>query len=252
MSDPENPPGFLLQNGAREDLLLLCDHAGSRIPPEFNQLGLDAAALARHIAWDPGALGVARRLASRFDAPLYGCLDSRLLADPNRSPGHPDLILVQSDGVFVPGNELLDAAARAERVARFHQPYHDALAAAVAERLARGIRPFLLSIHSFEPVWAGVPRPWPVGVLWKTLQPIAERVAQALERQVGPVGRNQPYDGRVALGHTLETHAIAHGLPHLLIELRNDGIADQAGQQRWAQRLAGALGVALPEHFAAR
>jgi predicted N-formylglutamate amidohydrolase len=193
---------------------------------------------------------VARALASHFGAPLYGCLDSRLLADPNRAPDHPDLILAQSDGVFVPGNEQLDARAHAVRVERFHAPYHAALRAVVEHRLACGVRPFLLSIHSFEPSYAGVPRPWPVGVLWKTAEALAERLATALEQQGEEVGRNQPYDGRVALGYTLETHAIARELPHVLVEVRNDGIDTETGQQRWGALLAQALSTALPETFA--
>ncbi|MCK7594993.1 N-formylglutamate amidohydrolase [Pseudomarimonas salicorniae] len=242
-----SPSPYLLQPGRRHDLMLLCDHAGNQVPDDLDGLGLDARELARHIGWDLGALAVARILAERFDAPLWGCLDSRLLADPNRSPDHPDLILAQSEGTFVPGNERLPQPAREARIARFHRPYHDALEQAVEERLGRGARPFLLSIHSFEPVYAGLPRPWPVGVLWKKSDALARRVVAALERRVDPVGCNEPYDGRVALGHTLETHAIPRGLPQLLIEIRNDGIADAAGQQHWAKLIGAALEAALPE-----
>ena len=246
MAQIDSTSPYLLHSGDHPSLLLLCDHAGNRVPAELAGLGMDQGALRRHIAWDPGALGVALALARRLDAPLLGCLDSRLLADPNRAPDHPELILAQSDGVFVPANERLDEAAREARLERFHRPYHAAIAAAVAARRQAGLQPFLLSIHSFEPVFAGVPRPWPVGVLWKQDERFAAPLIAALEQEVMPVGNNQPYDGRVALGHTLEAHAIAHGLPHLLVEIRNDGILDAAGQALWADRLFIALHGALP------
>lgn len=232
---------YLIRRGRERRLLVLCDHAGNRIPPALNGLGLDPLQRQRHIAWDPGALDVAHALAEAFDCDLLACQDSRLLADPNRAPDHPDLILAQSDDIFVPGNECLDGAEREARLARFHRPYHAAIEAELIEREREGVAPFLLSVHSFEPVFAGVPRPWPVGVLWKEDDRLARLLHTALERQVSPVGLNQPYDGRAALGYTLETHAIGRGLDHLLVELRNDGLQDAAGCRHWADVLHQAL-----------
>ncbi len=244
MNGPPQSP-YLLRRGRQRRLLLLCDHAGNRVPQELDGLGLDPAQRQRHIAWDPGALGVARRLAEAFDCDLMACMDSRLLADPNRAPEHADLILAQSDGIFVPGNECLDGDARAARLARFHTPYHAAIAAELDARRAAGAEPFLLSIHSFEPVFAGIKRPWPVGVLWKVDDRLARQLCEQLARHTAPVGLNQPYDGRAAIGYTLDTHAIGRGLPHLLIELRNDGLRDAAARAQWASVLSQALAPVL-------
>ena len=42
--------------------VLVCDHASNRIPERLGTLGLEPDLLADHIAWDPGAAEVARRL----------------------------------------------------------------------------------------------------------------------------------------------------------------------------------------------
>lgn len=236
---------YLLRRGRQRGLLLLCDHAGHAMPPELGRLGLDPRQVQRHIAWDPGALGVASELARIFDCDLLACLDSRLLADPNRAPQHPDLILAESDGIVVPGNAGLDQHARAARIARFHAPYHAAIGAELDAREAEGVEPFLLAVHSFEPSFAGQRRPWPVGVLWKDDPRLARALCDRLEQQVRPVGFNQPYDGHVVLGYTLEHHAIGRGLAQLLIEVRNDELDDHGGQLGWARRLADALGPLL-------
>ena len=238
----ETPPPWLVHHpGRRADVLVLCDHAGNQIPAQLNQLGLDADQTQGHIAWDPGALAVAERVAARLQAELLGWRLSRLVADPNRAPDHADLILVRSDDTFVPGNETLSDAQRTQRLDEFHRPYHQIIEAAVARRLAAGLRPLLISIHSFEPVLVGVPRPWPIGVLWKLAREPVAGVINALAAQGLEVGDNQPYDGRVALGYTLEQHAIRHGLPHIPIELRNDLIRSEPSADAWAERIITAL-----------
>jgi predicted N-formylglutamate amidohydrolase len=44
--------------------VILCDHASNRIPEEYRSFGFATGALATHIAWDPGALAVARMLSA--------------------------------------------------------------------------------------------------------------------------------------------------------------------------------------------
>jgi predicted N-formylglutamate amidohydrolase len=51
------------------------------------------------------------------------------------------------------------------------------------------------------------------------------------------VGDQQPYSGKL-LNATMNRHAEAAGRPYLGIEIRQDQIADQAGQAEWAERLA--------------
>ena len=230
-----------VQAGTHPGLLVVCDHASNAVPPELDDLGLSAEHLRRHIAWDIGALGVAQALASRFDAELIHCGTSRIAIDANRAPDSPDLILDRSDGVHVPGNQHLRPAERQRRLGHYFRPYHDQIRQSLDQRIARGERPLVLAIHSFEPVMAGIARPWPIGVLWKLAREPFEPLFAALQAMNIEVGDNQPYDGRFAMGYTLEHHAIGRGLPHAMIELRNNEIADPGRQQRWATQLADAL-----------
>lgn len=221
--------------GGRRDLLVICDHARASIPAAYHDLGLGAEALARHIAYDLGALGVARRLARALDAPLIAHRYSRLLIDPNRAPGDPTLILERSDGTEVPGNRALSVAERAARLARFHTPYHAAIAARLDRLQAVGIRPLLVSIHSFTPVLSGQPRPWEVGLVWQRDTTLARRAIAVLRALGVRVGDNQPYDGHHAMGYTLEHHGRDRALPHLMFELRQDLLDRAVAQRRWAE-----------------
>src|SRR5690606_10422648 len=89
--------------------VLVCDHASNHMPAAFQRLGLDAAELDRHIAWDPGALPVSQRLSVALDAPLVAAGLSRLLIDCNRPLDAPDLIPEISETTAIPGNAALDA-----------------------------------------------------------------------------------------------------------------------------------------------
>jgi predicted N-formylglutamate amidohydrolase len=213
------------------DVLLLCDHA-SNVVPEGIDLGINAELLDLHIAVDIGAGPLTRALAARLDAPAILAAVSRLVIDLHREPDHDRLIPIESDGHAVPGNHVAD---RADRVRRFHEPYHAALAALIDRT-----RPHLLvSIHSFTPRLesGGEARPWQVGILYNN-DGRAARIAIDLLRAEGfETGDNEPYSGRL-LNATLNRHGEGRGLPYLAIEMRNDLIADEAGVARWADILA--------------
>jgi predicted N-formylglutamate amidohydrolase len=219
-------------------LILLCDHASNRIPAEYGDLGLDASQFERHIAYDIGAASLTRGLAGRLGATAVLSCFSRLLIDPNRGMDDPTLIMRLSDGAVVPGNRGVDADERALRIARFHQPYHHAIAAAVAETKAQGHVPFLVSIHSFTPVWRGWQRPWHVGILWDRDEQVARAMIRGFLAQGDlVVGDNEPYHGALE-GDTLNTHGTEAGLPHALIEVRQDLIAAKTGVDEWVERVA--------------
>jgi predicted N-formylglutamate amidohydrolase len=55
------------------------------------------------------------------------------------------------------------------------------------------------------------------------------------------VGDNQPYAIEDASDYTLPIHGEARGIAHVGIEIRQDLIADEAGQKTWAGRLASLL-----------
>jgi predicted N-formylglutamate amidohydrolase len=240
-------------------LLLLCDHASNRVPPEYGTLGLPTAELERHIAYDIGAAALTRELAARLDAPAVLSCFSRLLIDPNRGADDPTLIMRLSDGAVIPGNAGVDAAERERRLARFFRPYHARIAEALDDMLRSGRTPAILSIHSYTPVWKGTPRPWHAGVLWDRDPRLAVPLIEALRAEAGMhIGDNEPYDGALK-NDTMYLHATSRGLPHALIEVRNDLISTPAGVTEWADRLERIVALILRnpaldavEHFGSK
>jgi predicted N-formylglutamate amidohydrolase len=235
----EDPPPFESLSGAPDArIVLLCDHASNRLPAAYRDLGLPASEFHRHIAFDIGAAALTRRLAGALDAPALLTSFSRLLIDPNRGEDDPTLIMRLSDGAVVPGNARVDAAEREERIARYHRPYHRAVDALLDTRLAAGAVPQIVSIHSFTPLWKGRPRPWHAGILWGSDPRFARRLIDSLAADPTLViGDNEPYSGALR-GDTLDRHGIGRGIPHVLIEIRQDLIGDAGGVSEWAARLA--------------
>ncbi len=223
------------QGGGRA--MLVCDHAANRVPRQLGSLGLDAAQLADHIAWDPGAAEVARRLSAHLNAPLVLSGYSRLVIDCNRPLGHPQSIAELSAGVPIPGNLGISAAERERRGATLFQPYHDAIAGLLAERRQRPT--LLLSIHSFTPVLNGQQRPWQVGISHWQDRRLADGLIQALTRDPElTVGDNAPYPIEASIDYTLIRCVEGFALPGVMIEIRQDEIHTLAGAARWAARLA--------------
>jgi predicted N-formylglutamate amidohydrolase len=221
--------------------LVLCDHASNAIPAELAGLGLAAAQLERHIAYDIGAAWVSRQLARRLGCPALLSTFSRLLIDPNRGLDDPTLVMRLSDGAIVPGNARLDEAGVSERISRYYEPYDDAIGAAVASGIRHGLPPAIISIHSFTPVWKGALRPWHIGLLWDRDDRLVAPLFASLRADPALViGDNEPYAGWLK-GDTIDRHAISHGLPNVLVELRQDLIDSEDKACAWADRLAGML-----------
>ena len=240
------PFEFIPGRGTGSGLIFICDHASNRLPQEYGTLGLDAGLLSTHIASDIGAGDVTRALAARFDAPAVLARWSRLLADLNRGEDDPTLVMKLSDGSIVSGNRNADAAETARRIARFHAPYHARIAQEIATMSLRGRVPVLVSMHSFTPLWKGFARPWEVGVLWDRDARLARPLIAALMRAGFRVGDNEPYSGELE-NDCLYRHGTMNGLPHVLIEIRQDLIADPASAQAFADRLAPIIETALAE-----
>jgi predicted N-formylglutamate amidohydrolase len=245
----EDPPPVEACHGeGRAPVLLTCDHARFAIPRRLEGLGLPPGAVRQHIGWDIGAAAVTRRLALALDAPALLSGYSRLVVDCNRDPGDPTSIPEVSDGIAVPGNRDLSAPSRALRVEACFRPYHAAIAARLGAFLATGRVPALISIHSFTPVMNGVARPWHVGILWDKDPRLPVPLLRALAADPAlVVGDNQPYSAREPAGYTVRHHAVAHGLPHVAVELRQDLVATEAGAEAWAARLAAALAPILAD-----
>jgi predicted N-formylglutamate amidohydrolase len=245
-------PVEVVRPDGEPSLILLCDHASNAIPPEIGCLGLDPADMQRHIAWDVGARGLTLALSDLFEAPAILARFSRLVIDPNRGEDDPTLIMRLYDGSVIPGNRAVGDAERESRLAAYHRPYHEMIAAAIDRSLAQGVTPRLVSIHSFTPQLRGrAPRPWHVGVLWDRDDRLAAPLISALHAEDElVVGDNEPYSGHLE-GDCLWRHGTLRGLPHVLIEVRNDLIGDIEGQQAWAallgRRLAEALDLEIAE-----
>ena len=77
----EDPPVIAVNLDGRSEFVLLCEHAGRRIPKRLGTLGLPESELVRHIAWDIGAEQVSRSLSEKLDAPLVMQRYSRLVYD---------------------------------------------------------------------------------------------------------------------------------------------------------------------------
>ena len=228
--------------------LIVCDHASNDMPAEFGGLGLEAADLARHIAWDPGALGVSRRMSKNLDAPLVYSNASRLLIDCNRPLNAPDLIASISESTIIPGNADLSQFKRQERIDRFYTPFHDAIEDTVKPRLFRGQRPGFIAVHSFNPVYRGVQRPWEIGIIHDEDSDWALAMVKRIRAQTNfTVGVNEPYSPKDRVYFTHERHARSRGLPAVMIEVRNDEIANEKQQAYWGDLLSGVAEEAFRE-----
>jgi len=244
---PDEQAFELIPGPADSPVLFLCDHASNAVPAAYGDLGLDAAQLQRHIAYDIGAAELTRMLAAEFKAPAVLGRWTRLLIDLNRGPDDPTIVMRLSDGALIPGNARADEAEFQRRIALFHAPYHAALTTAIDAALAAGVSPTLVSMHSFTPAWRGMPRPWHVGVLWDRDARLARPLLAAFEAEGDlVVGDNEPYHGALE-GDTMWTHGTMRGLPHALIEVRQDLIGDAACVQRMAGIVARALRRALAD-----
>jgi predicted N-formylglutamate amidohydrolase len=251
--DADEPSPVLEENleGA-SDFVIVVDHAGKRLPRRVGDLGLPAAELGRHIAWDLGALGLARLLAARLDAPLVAQAYSRLVIDCNRDPGVATSIPVIGEWIEIPGNIGLSATARAARRAAIFEPYHRRIRALLDARLAAGRRTILIAQHSMTDVFKGVRRAMHAAVLYNRDRRFAGLVLAALRRVPDLViGDNEPYFVSDETDYTIPRHAEARGLPHVEIEVRQDLLGDATGQARWAALLAAALEESQHRFFAA-
>ncbi|MGG7565811.1 N-formylglutamate amidohydrolase [Rhodovulum sp. DZ06] len=252
---PSMPAYEIANEDGDPALLLLCDHASNAVPREVNggDLGLPPEDMARHIAYDVGARGLTLKLAQRLNAPAALSTFSRLVIDPNRGEDDPTLVMRLYDGSVIPANRHATGQEVAARLGAWHRPYHGAIRTMITraqERLEGASyaspRPAIISIHSYTPQLKNrPPRPWHAGVLWDEDARIAGPLIELLRDEPGlVVGDNEPYTGHLQ-GDTMWEHGTKRGLPHALIEVRNDLIADDAGQERWADILARAIPAAI-------
>ncbi|WP_235429736.1 N-formylglutamate amidohydrolase [Xanthomonas sp. GPE 39] len=249
---PDDPDVFTIHRPqGSSPFLLLADHAGQAVPRASANLGLPQHELDRHIGWDIGIAGVTRALSTLLDAWAIEQTYSRLLIDCNRPLTSPTLIAETSDGTVVPANAGLSVAQRQQRITAVHAPYHARIAAELDARRTNARPTMLVMMHSFTPIMNGVSRPWHAGVLYHH----DTRFAHALLRALGEadellVGDNAPYTVSDSSDYAVPVHGEGRGLLHAELEIRQDLIADNTGQQAWAHRLAKILTTLQPQLLA--
>ncbi len=237
-SDPA-PFGVENPDGA-SPILFVSDHAGRAIPAKLGTLGLGEDELSRHIGYDIGIYEVTRRLAHVLDATYIFQPYSRLVIDCNRRPGSPQSVMARSDGTMVPGNLDLSAAQIAARVNEIFWPYQRRIEAEIARRAASGRPGVIVAMHSCTDRLraGGEPRPWQISVIayseWRFATPL---IAMLRAEPSLCVGVNQPYTVDMQSDYTVPVHAEGNRIPYAEIEIRQDLIGEEAGQQAWAERL---------------
>ena len=228
-------------------IVLVCEHASNHIPAAWGDLGLTPDQRRAHIAWDPGALGLARGLSRRLDAVLVHATVSRLVYDCNRPPDMPGAMPPRSELHDIPGNAAISADERLHRTTAVYLPFHDALHGLISRRMARGLRPVIVTIHSFTPVYFGKPRSVEFGIIHDADPAYAHAVLAAAKTTRLRAELNQPYSAADGVTHTLRVVATPYGLPNVMLEVRNDLIADAKAAAAMAETLAPVLNMGLIE-----
>src|SRR5882724_855050 len=233
------PPVLEHNAESRSPFLLTCDHYGQLLPQALGDLGLPASELARHIAWDIGIAGVAEALSKHLDAHLIAQRYSRLVIDCNRPPQAAGSIPRISEATVIPGNEGLARDAMETRRRQVFDPYHRRIAEVIDRRLRDGVPTVLVSLHSFTSVYARIARPWHIGTLYHRDTRLPPLLLKLLREEPDlVVGDNEPYAVTDETDYTIPVHGEARGLMNSGIEIRQDLIADEDGQKKWAERLA--------------
>ena len=234
--DGEESPLIAVNERGRSPVVLICEHASNRLPQKLGNLGLADSEFQRHIAWDIGAESVARRLSRLMDAPLLLQRYSRLAYDCNRPPESPDAIPEVSEVTAIPGNRQLSPEDRLARIRDIYRPFHEGISAFLDRRTAHGLSSVLVSIHSFTAIYKGKPRSVELGILHDRDTSLSSRLIKAFPNVDARL--NEPYGPKDGVLHTLNLHGFVRGLPHAMIEIRNELVATARGQDEWAQRLS--------------
>jgi predicted N-formylglutamate amidohydrolase len=230
---------------ADSGVVLVCEHASFVLPASAGNLGLSGEALSSHIAWDPGALAVARLLAGKLDGALIHQRFSRLIYDCNRPPESPAAMPEKSEIYEIPGNRELSPAERYARTAALYVPFHDRVTEEIVRLRSRGRRPVIVTVHSFTPVYFGKVRDVEIGILHDVDSRLADAMLHAAHGGPYRVERNSPYGPEDGVTHSLRLHAIPYGHPNVMIEVRNDLISDSVGQEIMADYLAAVIAKAV-------
>jgi predicted N-formylglutamate amidohydrolase len=177
--------------------------------------------------------------------PAIGGGVSRLVIDLNRPVVDPTLIRREAGGVPLPWNARVRPAEVERRMIDWHLPYHDAIDRAILRQVTRGVRPLLLAVHSFTPVYEGRRRDFDMGVLFDRSRPPAHLLMRGLRRERFEVRDNEPYSGLAGMMYSIHRHGTHHDLPCLEIEMNQELFRDRGAAARLAPQIARALAPVL-------
>lgn len=240
MLNENDPAPVLLHNhDATGPVLFTCEHAGRATPSILGDMGVSEADWERHIAWDVGAQALAELLADRMGCRLISQRYSRLVIDCNRALISPELTPEVSDGTEIPANKAILDAEKRLRIDAIHTPFHDCVGAEVKRLRPRLIFP----VHSFTPHMNGQNRPWHCGFLANRMPEAAEALLAAAAGRAPYLNfaLNEPYTVDDVSDYTVPVHGEQNGIPHALVEVRNDQLLHASGIEFWADLLGGAI-----------
>lgn len=140
------------------NILVTCEHGGNDIPKKFRQLFFDAQeVLQTHRGYDLGALSISQMLAHGLQSRLFSSTTSRLLIDLNRSLGHAE--------IFSKWSKCLNKCERESLIQSYYRAYRDEVESYICSLVIQA--PVLhVSVHSFTPVFNGMPRKTDIGLLF--------------------------------------------------------------------------------------
>jgi predicted N-formylglutamate amidohydrolase len=241
-------PFLLIDPRSLSPLLLTCEHATNRLPFAGRGSRTVRVALDSHWGWDIGAWELTRELARRLHCGAVGGRWSRLLIDLNRRIEDDTLVRRTAGSTSLPWNEGIGADEIERRMLEYHMSYHAEVDRLILRRLVRGVRPTLLSIHSFTPALRGRARPFEIGVLYEHHRATAHRLGRALRREGLSVRYNQPYSGVAGMMYSVDRHGTQHRLPCLELEVNQRLFERPGAARRLGRRIARGLKALLPAH----
>lgn len=222
-------------------IVLTCEHASRRLPPECLAAESRPKVLETHWGFDIGAWSVTRELARRLSATAIGGRWSRLYVDLNRNGADPTLVRRRAGDVELSWNRRISPSEIERRFVLAHVPYHAEIDRRVLRHVVRGTRPLLVAVHSFTPVLDGRLREFDAGVLYREHEREALRLSRALAREGLSVRRNEPYSGLQGMMYSAERHGIEHGIPCLELELHQGLLVRPGAARRLGQVVTRAL-----------
>lgn len=238
----DKPTYSLYRYNPDNPLILVCEHASCYIPAQLQQLGLEDKAAKEHIAWDIGALDLAKGLSDKLNATLLVANYSRLLIDLNRPLEAPDSIPDVSEIYTIIGNQNLSKEHIEARQVNIFEPFHQKLAELIAESKQRHDKTRLVGVHSYTATYKGQARALQAGVLYMQARHYGEQILAGLAKDPTLIiAANEPYQCAYGEDTTVPLHGDDNHIPAVLLEIRNNEINELAKIDRWVNLLSPVL-----------